>query len=571
VGGSIRLLPSRVIDQIAAGEVVERPASVLKELLENALDAGASRVVVRASGGGIRLVEVCDDGSGMDRVDALEAFKRHTTSKIRSLEDLANLQSLGFRGEALSSIASVSRVELVTRPRGVEEATRVLVEGGVVREVTAWGAPEGTMVRVEGLFYNVPARRKFLRTEATEAHHLKGVLERIAILHPEVGFSYDYEERRSLEWPPVEQWAHRLRQVLGEEHFSQLFPVESGGQWCRIRGYLSHPNHHRSTASELWLYVNQRPVQDRVILGAILRGYGQLLDRGRYPSGVICLDLPPQDVDVNVHPAKREVRFRDPRRIQEEVVLAVRRFLREQPWVQPLEVRLEKPLPESSPGGEQPSCESLGLGFREGLESSWRPQVHEAPSGGGGQAAARYLGQAGGTYLIFETQGGILLVDQHAAHERILFEELRAQSAGEGVAGQRLLWSELIELDPPQEETLEEIRPELARLGWLVEPFGAGSWRILSVPTWMDPACGRELLMDLLDACRGQAQQQLESLLASMACREAVRAGKKMGPVEAMALLDRMRRSPAWGLCPHGRPVFIEIPFSEVRRRFGRS
>jgi len=570
VAGSIRVLPPRVIDQIAAGEVVERPASVLKELLENSLDAGASTVEVRAAGGGIDLIEVSDDGSGMDRVDAVEAFKRHATSKIRSLEDLARLSSLGFRGEALASIASVSRVELLTRLRGEQEGTRVIVEAGVIREVTAWGAPEGTLVRVEGLFYNVPARRKFLRTQATEAHHLKETMERIGVLHPGVGFSYQYEDRKTLQWPCTDQWAQRLRQVLGQEHFSRLFHMECSQRWCKIRGYISDPNYNRPTASELWLFVNNRAIQDRLLLGAVLRGYGQLLDRGRYPTGVICLELSPQEVDVNVHPAKREVRFRDPRRVQEELYLCVKRFLREQPWVRPLEISLGSSFPRVSENTEStPKNLALGLrgwgGFSQSLEVQQGLREWEQ-----GQSI-RYVGQAQGTYLIFETREGLLLLDQHAAHERILFEELKAQREKQGTPSQRPLLAELVELDPPQEEILEGIRSRLAELGWVVEPFGSGHWRILSLPLWVDPAQAPQLLKEILDTRSGNRAVELESVLASLACREAVKAGKKIGPMEAMDLLDRMRKTPAWGLCPHGRPVYIQIPFSELRRRFGRS
>lgn len=570
MAGSIRVLPPAVIDQIAAGEVVERPASVLKELLENSLDAGARRVVIKVAGGGTELIEVSDDGSGMHRSDAVEAFKRHATSKIRALEDLARLTTLGFRGEALSSIASVSRVELVTRVRGEQEGTRVVVEAGVMKEVTAWGAPEGTCVRVEGLFYNVPARRKFLRTKATEAHHIKETMERIAVMYPEVGFSYQYEQSKSLQWPGTDQWAHRLEQVLGQEHFSRLFYMESAQRWCKIRGYVSDPNHHRPTSSQLWFYVNGRAVQDRLLLGAVMRGYGQLLERGRYPTGVICLELSPQEVDVNVHPAKREVRFRDPRKVQEELYACVRRLLREQPWVRPLEIRLAGSIPrvsESTWGNPK----NLALGFKQWRGFSSSPELQQSPRETEQGEDIRYVGQVQGTYLIFETSEGLLVVDQHAAHERILFEELKAQREAQQVSSQRPLLTQVLELEPYLEETLEEIRVGLSELGWLVEPFGKGCWRILSLPAWVDPSRSTELLKEILETRLGNKAEQLESLLASVACREAVRAGKQIGPVQALALLERMRNTPAWGLCPHGRPVYIQIPFSELRKRFGRS
>ncbi len=570
MAASIRVLPPGVIDQIAAGEVVERPASVLKELLENSLDAGACRIDVRTAGGGMELIEVSDDGCGMDSSDALEAFKRHATSKISSLEDLTHLGTLGFRGEALSSIASVSRVELVTRLRGSHEGTRVLVEAGVIKEALPWGAPEGTMVRVQGLFYNVPARRKFLRTQATEAHHLREVMDRIAVLYPEIGFSYAHEQRGSLEWPSTDQWAYRLRQVLGEECFSRLFHMESSGRGCKVWGYLSDPNYHRSTASGLWLYVNKRPIQDRILLGAVLRGYGQLLDRGRYPVGVVCLELDPREVDVNVHPAKREVRFADPRRIQEEVYLCVRRFLKEQPWVRSLELRLSRDLPQvsESPGK---AFENLRFGLNQRVDPSFSLETHENHTDGAQQESVRYLGQAAKTYLIFETRDGLLVVDQHAAHERILFEELKLQRQAQQAPSQRVLLNQLVELNPSQEESLQEIRTPLRELGWVIEPFGQGCWRIVSLPSWLDASRCQELLKEILDTRMGNKSDQLEVLLATLACRDAVRAGRQMGAMEALSLLERMRRVSAWGLCPHGRPVFVEIPFSELRRRFGRS
>ncbi len=346
--------------------------------------------------------------------------------------------------------------------------------------------------------------------------------------------------------------------------------MESGERWCKIRGYISDPNHNRPTASDLWLYVNHRAIQDRLLLSAVLRGYGQLLDRGRYPTGVICLELSPQEVDVNVHPAKREVRFRDPRRVQEELYLCVKRFLREQPWVRPLEISLERSIPRVSESTET-TRNNLALGLKEWRGFSQGLEVQEGLRECEQGDSIRYIGQAYGTYLIFETREGLLVVDQHAAHERIIFEELKAKREQQGIASQRPLLAELVQLDPTREEILEEIRVRLAELGWVVEPFGSGYWRILSLPVWVDPAQAPELLKEILDTRLGNRAVELESVLASMACREAVKAGKRMGPVEAMDLLDRMRNTPAWGLCPHGRPVYIQIPFSELRRRFGRS
>jgi|YNPNPStandDraft_1061719.scaffolds.fasta_scaffold00893_6 DNA mismatch repair protein MutL len=579
----IRVLPAEVIDQIAAGEVVERPASVVKELLDNALDASSSEIVVRAAGGGITMMEVSDNGVGIEREEVLEAFRRHSTSKIQGLEDLHALRSLGFRGEALHSIASVSRLEMVTRVREADEGTRAVLEGGSLRDVSACGCPPGTRVLVEDLFFNVPVRRKFLRSKGTEAVHLKEVVERVAAANPEVGFLYEYEGKRVLDCPAAGSWAERIRQVLGKELFDALWPALMETDGLTIRCYLSHPNLHRASASGIWVYVNRRPVQDRGVLHALMRGYGPLLERGRYPVAVVQIEVDPKEVDVNVHPTKQEVRFREPQRIYELVIGGVRGLMREQPWVKGVAKgeTWTGYMDRVAQGGDGEDAELRHQVAEEPAAGESPPGVQGVlfpPSCRGGSDTMEFLGQIGGTYLLFSGTNGLLLVDQHAAHERVLYERLRERLVSDRSAlSQGVLWDEVVELDSDRSELLERIRETLAGLGWEIEPFGEKAWRIRAVPAWMDPRGASDLLKEILreglemGLWKGRWEDFTDRMLARLACHGAVRGGDCMDGQRAKALLEDLRRSPARGLCPHGRPTMVEISWSELERRFGRA
>lgn len=576
----VKVLPPEIVNKIAAGEVIERPASVLKELMENSLDAGAKRIAVKALGGGVRLLEVCDDGEGMEPEDALEALKPHATSKIRTIEDLFHTTTFGFRGEALSSILSVSRMELITRPSHRDEATRIMAQAGKVLEVTPWGAPAGTVVRVESLFYNVPARLKFLKSEATEASQIRETFRRIAIVNPGVSFAFSYEGRRPVNYPSRDRWWDRVKDVLDEGIIDHLYEVRGEDELCVIEGFLSHPNCHRSSATELWLYVNKRPVQDRTMLATIIRAYGQLLPKGRYPVGVINVQIRAGDLDVNVHPAKKEVRFRDPGRVQELLVRAVGSFLRELTWSlggigQSREVK--EPVLGEYLGGEQrrPLHLDLGLGPPQVVHSLTHGdgslQYQSSVQKHGPEGGLRYLGQVGEVYLVFAKSDGLLIVDQHACHERILFEELKASWEGREVAGQGMLGSEVLHLDASQEERLERVRPTLKRLGWSIDPFGAGSWRITSVPPWMALKSAKEFLQELISEDEFHGNLCPDELLSKLACKAAVKRGRQVTPQEALELLHLISKTGYKGLCPHGRPTVIEISISELQKRFGRS
>jgi DNA mismatch repair protein MutL len=579
----IHVLAPEVISQIAAGEVVERPASVMKELVENALDAQSTEIRVRASGGGISMIEVADNGLGMDRAGAQEALKRYATSKIQNMDDLMSLASLGFRGEALFSIAAVSRLELVTRTQEHQEGTCIRIDGGNIVNVSACGAPPGTRIRVEELFYNLPARRKFLRTPKTEAHCMKVTLDRLSMVSWKVGFYYAHEDRRVLHCPPSTRWTERVRQLWGKDLFENLYPVHNEGGDVLVEGILSHPNFHRSSASLCWLYVNDRAIQDRGLLHAVIRGYGSLLERGRYPVGVLRITLDPSEIDVNVHPTKREIRFREPQRVQSAVVATVRHFLMEQPWVPNVLVsgvpdgmlHQEYPLvgegiAEPSPVPAFSSKSSDLLGHKQPLFTSGKGEHSELWE-------IRYMGQLAGTYLIFSSPNGLLLLDQHAAHERILFEKIKAQLLSDKRGPvQTMLWDEMVELTPIQSETLERLRETLLRLGWEIEPFGGESWRIRTLPRWMEPSGSLGLLKEILEECaeengKGSWESLIERVLARMACHGAVKGRRFMGEREAIMLLQLVRQSTAKGLCPHGRPTYVNIPLSELKRRFGRT
>ena len=571
----VSVLPPHVVEKIAAGEVVERPSSVLKELVENSLDAGARRILVRVERGGLGSIEVSDDGCGMEPEDAMEALKRHATSKIRSVEDLSRIATLGFRGEALSSIASVSLMEIVTRPEHREEATRILVEGGRILEVSPWGGPVGTRVKVERLFYNVPARRKFLRSQAIESHHLRETFVQLAIVRPDVGFEFHAREKGT-KWdlPPRSTWDQRVRDVMGEEVFEELYPIGEKDYLLEVEGFMSHPNFHRGAASDLRFYVNGRNVQDRGLLGAVLRAFGQLLPRGRYPVGVVHIKMPAGDLDVNVHPTKREVRFRDGRRVQELVFKSVKGMLRRQPWLR-WPVREEKELWERDSSSQVCEPFSEESPVWRGLASGGGQGVLPFGIGDGSASEVpreeiRYLGQVGGTYLVFATKEGLLIMDQHAAHERVILEELRGALEKDGVPGQGLLGMILVELTPEEEETLGVLVPILGKLGWSLEPFGRGCWRILSAPPWLQREEAAECIKEILRSGISVEGIFPQELLARVACIAASKAGKEFSPQEAERLLKKVRGVESRGLCPHGRPTFLEISISELHRRFSR-
>ncbi len=600
----IRPLPPTLISQIAAGEVVERPASVVKELIENALDAGARRIDVRVQQAGRRLIEVRDDGHGIPADELALAVARHTTSKVHTLEDLFHIHTLGFRGEALAAIASVSRLTLTSRPPDAPSAAQIRVEAGkIIAPVRPVAGPVGTTVRVEDLFFNVPARRKFLKSTATERRAIDEVVLRYALAYPHVRFRLEHDGRLSWHTSGSGDLRRVLFELFGTEVAGHMIPVEHQEGDLRIRGWIGQPDLHRSHAREMRFFVNGRPVHDPALLRAVLQGYHTLLMKGRYPLVVLFLEMPPQAVDVNVHPTKAEVRFRDPDRVFRSVQHAVRKALlahspltptpitewdlvdpvgrpREIPWGPQASGAAESPTVTPTPA-EPPATENTpttsattppkpGDNTEEPAPSEPQPALRgvEAP-------LLRLLGQVAATYLIAEGPDGLYLIDQHAAHERVLFEQLLRQHQQGDIPQQPLLEPVVVHLPPPQARTLEAYLPTLQRWGFEVEPFGPNTFRVRAVPALLahgDPAQALRSLVEDFEEDEEPLARDLERRLIARICKRlAVRAGQTLSPQDQERLLHDLLACENPRTCPHGRPTMIHIPVEVLERRFGRT
>ena len=591
----IRVMSETLANKIAAGEVVERPASVVKELVENAIDAGASQIVTELKGSGYRNIRVVDNGTGMEEDDVLLAIERHATSKISRDADLSAIRTLGFRGEALPSMAAVSRFEIKSRTRQATQGMRIYVDGGVVKEVVQCGCPPGTQVWVRDLFFNQPARRKFLKKEQTEFGHVVDTLTRMALGRPEIHFSLQQKSRQTHDWPAAANLKQRLTQIFpkGLPQFWAALSQQKG--LVRISGYISPPELHRSNSRMLFLYVNGRAVQDRLLRIAILEAYRTLIPRGRSPLGVIFLELPPELVDVNVHPTKAEVRFQDPQALCKAVTSAARATLastEKMRWKRPLaptsEVRSTKTPPKQD-------FEPL---FREGSSVAERPfptyeQIHTTgvevpPSAQVTSSSAMQqkeigtlfgeltvIGQLHHSYILCEAPDGLILIDQHAAHERTFFEAFRREASVGQMASQVLMVPETVEFTAEEAVWLEDSLPLFEKLGFGLDPFGSHTFVVRAIPAVALRREPLELLHDLVSAgCKGVSDPApevlLENLLQSMACRVAVKAGQRLGRQEMTALLQKLDSLDHCSTCPHGRPLWWKLTVSEVERMFGR-
>jgi DNA mismatch repair protein MutL len=590
----VRRLPDALVDQIAAGEVVERPASVVKELVENSVDAGARRVRVEVRGGGAALIIVTDDGSGMSPEDARLALERHATSKLGSIDDLREIQSFGFRGEALPAIASVSTLRLRTRARGREEGFEMRVESGRLVDSRAAAGAEGTRIEVAELFGNVPARRKFLKSPTTEWGHIGDWLSRAALALPRIHFDVRRDGKSAFSWPSVENPLDRIAAVLSERDAAALVAAERVRGEMALHAYVSRPDEHRATTAGIHLFVNGRPVRDRLIRHALLQVYRDLLPRGRFPVAVLFLDLPTSAVDVNVHPAKWEVRFDDPRAIHRLVAETVSEAIGGRGWLGDAGHRPAGATPAGQPDRIRESAEGdwifAGQGGTE-AESPLRSEARGVSRGEAGGPASRpfrlgdlrLLGQLLGTYLLLEEKHGLLLVDQHAAHERVLYERLRAAWLAGGVERQGLLVPTTVELEAPALAALVGHAEVVEALGFELESFGERTLAIRAVPALLAERDPLGLLRGLADELRSGALlgapmrpgtrilERADQLFASMACHAARRAGEVLDPREQQALLDAVDAIPWAPSCPHGRPVAVPITLSEIEHRFGRA
>jgi DNA mismatch repair protein MutL len=614
----IRLLPEQVANQIAAGEVVERPASVVKELVENSLDAGATRLTIEIQAGGRSLIRVTDDGQGMSRDDALLCLERHATSKIVRAEDLSSIATLGFRGEALPSIASVSRFLLTTRERGAgtPEGTQVVINGGKIAEVKACGSATGATVEVRQLFFNLPARRKFLRSEETESAHIQHYITLAALAFPGVAFEFIKNSRLVWQLPAVktsDKWQaarERLRALYGSDEkllavdFSAQFipsgqDVESEAPEAPVSfsvwGLIGAPGVSRSTREDQHVFVNRRPVENRGINFALLEGYHTALMKGRYPVCCLFIEVDAAEVDVNIHPAKREVKFHRERAVRQWVAQAVRDTLLKfhAPAVAPALVpspRAEAPSKPaiSPPPAAQPQSEELPNWPARAVPAVPPPSPAPPPAKPVQQPAPphpsallqvplRLVGVIGRLYVVLESDRGLVLLDQHAAHERILFEQMMRRLEGNGSSpSQRLLLPETIELSARDAQFLREQLPTLTRLGVGLAEFGERTFLLDALPPFVKVSEPRRFILELADELKaaGQTVNALrlgEATITKTVCRHSVKANDPLNGPELQNLIEDLRHCVMPYTCPHGRPTLIEMNFRELEKKFGRT
>ncbi len=599
---TIRRLDPILADRIAAGEVVERPSAAVKELVENALDAGATRVDVTIEGGGQKLIRVIDDGDGMVEADLALCVERHATSKIPD-GDLTNIATLGFRGEALPSIASVARLEIFSRASGAEHGSKLRVEFGAVGALVPAALAQGTRVEVRDLFAATPARLKFLKSERSEAQAVADAVKRLAMANPGVRFSLGGEGLSGFDHqacpPGVEGLLARLTQVLGRDFRDNALAVEAERDGVKLWGFAGLPTWHRANSLAQYVFVNGRPVRDRQIAGAIRAAYMDYLSSDRHPSLALFLECPPRMVDVNVHPAKAEVRFADPGFIRGLVIGALKQSLaralhRATPSIAPAAIEkftagaqagfFTRPAPardwdwRASPAhpGSQAGFDDAANDFYDAAPAA-DARAHEIAPAPDDLAAP--LGAARAqiheTYIIAQTSDGLVLVDQPAAHERLVYERLKRARAENGVARQALLSPLVVDLNEADAARLVEAAPLLASLGLALEPFGPGAVAVHEAPAELKIAAIEPLLRDLADSLaeEGQAaplEKKLDHVLATMACHHSVRAGRRLAPEEMNALLREMERTPGAGQCNHGRPTYVELKLADIEKLFGR-
>jgi DNA mismatch repair protein MutL len=614
----IRRLPPETVNRIAAGEVVERPASAVKELVENALDAGARRIEIQADQGGLSRILVADDGTGLPADELPLAVERHATSKLYADEngawDLLHIKTLGFRGEALPSIGSVARLSIESRAKGAREAFAVRVDGGAVSSLAPapFPGPHGARVEVRDLFYATPARLKFMKSERAESLAISDEVKRQAMAHEATAFSLDLDGKKTLrlpaEAPGPEGRLLRLAAVLGAEFQANALLIDQAREGVKLTGYAGLPTYSRGNAAHQHLFVNGRPVRDRLLQGALRAAYSDFLARDRHPTAALYLDLDPHEVDVNVHPAKSEVRFRDPALVRGLIIGALRHALAGAGH------RASTTVATAALGSFNPSFHSpSGPLFRPGMARPTLLQGFSAPSArvetgsGAGlfEAAAAFaydtpsseesayprsagdvidpldfpLGAARAqlheTYVVAQTRDGIVIVDQHAAHERLIYERLKTEIDGGAVARQALLVPEVVELDPADAERVLCRADELAELGLVLDPFGAGAILVRETPALLGETDAQGLVRDIADdlAENGQAlalKERLAEVCSTMACHGSVRAGRRLSAAEMNALLRQMEATPHSGQCNHGRPTYVELKLADIERLFGR-
>jgi DNA mismatch repair protein MutL len=642
--GRIRILTDQVANQIAAGEVVDRPASVVKELLENALDAGATRIRVEVEAGGRKLIRMIDNGVGMVRDDALLAFERHATSKIRSSDDLLSIATLGFRGEALPSIASIARVELDTRAAGEETGTRVEIVGGKIYRVEDAGLPAGTTIAVRDLFFNTPARRKFLKAEATELSHVTALVTHYALAHPEKHFELHSATHALLIAPPVQKPAERIYQIFGRDTLEQLIPMAAERRFdraglpepppwkqdedyrapdpgfLRMSGFVSKPELQKLNRNSIYVFVNQRLIRDRLILHAVSEAYRNIIPPTSFPVILMFLEMPPHEVDVNVHPAKTEVRFRQQSAVHDFVRDSIRNTLIKSrpaagflaaltanphaspsllPAVSPLPGATESAVPDTGPVADTASfslaesvlpAEEVKLPFalpprENGAQPARQPahdcEVVEFPEDGepisslNSLASLKPLGQLRESFIVAMNDEGLWIIDQHVAHERVLFEKILREREVERVERQRLLMPMLVDLQPHQMVLFATISAELEHNGFEVEPFGPHTIAVKAAPVGLEGKRLEQMLMEVLEQAGNPVQSENMGTLrtriaASIACHSAIKVNMPLDPQRIEWLLAELARTEHPTSCPHGRPIALRYSWKDIQRAFQR-
>jgi DNA mismatch repair protein MutL len=655
----IRILPDNLANQIAAGEVVERPASVVKELLENSLDAGAKRIQIDIELGGRRLMRISDDGEGMNRDDAILAFERHATSKIQKLEDLGAIQTLGFRGEALASIASVAKIELVTKTEDSAAATRVIIEGGRIIDVKDAARSQGTTISVRDLFFNTPARRKFMRSESTENFHLINIVTHYALANPDIAFTLTNNGRESLRVAPAKDLRERAFQIFGRDMLDSLLEVSGGREFiAKVSGYVSAPRERRTTRDSQYFFINGRFVRDKLISRGLLEGYRNILPHGVYPVALLFLEIPLEEIDVNVHPAKTEVRFRRTEAVRDVIAEAVRKTLEsanlfsekiiwQTPEIPDSKFQIPDSFSEVSSLKSQvssPVVENQVIDFPIAVEQSFdvlaeakdfgqivenrqelvktsqenESQIFEFPKpedqkpktenlneiANRKSQIANYevlppidsalkatktveveqlnatkiqpIGQLHQSYIIAVDNQGLLLIDQHVAHERILFDKFRQKENERKIESQNLLLPETFDLSPAQASAFDLIETELEKLGFGLMRLSGRTIAIKAVPTDLPPSEVRNLLAEVLDTVdaekRGNAIETIrDEIAASLACKAAVKVNMKLTPEKMQWMIDNLITNSAATTCPHGRPIILRLTMRDIERSFHRT
>ena len=592
----IVILSSEIANKIAAGEVVERPASIVKELLENSIDAGATDIRMELEKGGCQSIKVIDNGSGIEHDDVPLVFERHATSKIYHFEDIYSVASFGFRGEAMPSIASVARVELLTRRKNELSGTKAILEAGSITEVSPAGTPEGTQISVTKIFANVPARRKFLKTEATEQGLCLDVITRLALAHPEVRFKVLVNGKAVFAAPEVDDVSKRIAMVMGDDFSAHCIPIQAKKENLSLTGFISRPEYTKSNSKSVYLFVNKRFIRDNSVTHAVLSAYRQIIEPRRYPAAVLFLDMPPEDVDVNVHPAKLEVRFKNAHDVYELVSRTISLNLAEAEtskgnFIYRLAPKEKKDFSYSSPSVREKSpTMPFGKFSRQNLQQAInddllkRPVVQKPspalendivqPNETISFTGMKYVGQFANTYLIFEGDEGLVLLDQHAAHERIILEKLKKESGGK-VISQSLLMPEIINLTPGQITLFSEYIDLLQEIGLEIEIFGRDAIAVKAVPATLSQVKISEMISDIADQLSDQnrmpsLQEKREKILASLACRAAIKANRVLSDEKVAALCRELEATPFNLTCPHGRPITINFSLSEIERMFKR-